>query len=63
MAERTYRTIFGDARAMLLSSPLPSNFYPLAIEHAVLLRNLLPKGQRKLSGKNDDHKIILVVEN
>ena len=49
MAEKTYRTIFGDARAMLTSSPLPTNFYPLAIEHAVLLRNLLPKGERKLS--------------
>ena len=40
-AERTYRTMFNDARAMLLSSPLPAIYYPLAIEHAVLIRNLL----------------------
>ena len=48
-AERTYRTMFNDARAMLLSSrsPLPVTYYPLAMEHAVLIRNLLPKGKKK----------------
>ena len=49
MAERTYRTIFADARAMLNTSPLPNNYYPLAIAHSVFLRNLIPKGARKLS--------------
>ncbi len=27
-AERAYRTCFNDARAMLMSSPLPSTYYP-----------------------------------
>ena len=48
-AERTYRTCFNDARAMLMSSPLPATYYPLAIEHAVLIRNLLPRENRKIS--------------
>ncbi len=30
-AKRSYRTCFNDARAMLMSSPLPSTYYPLAI--------------------------------
>ena len=55
--------MFNDARAMLLSSPLPITYYPLAMEHAVLIRNLLPKGKReksayeKLTGK-DPRKIL-----
>ena len=59
-AERTYRTMFNDARAMLLSSPLPVTYFPLAMEHAVLIRNLLPKGKReksayeKLTGKDQE---------
>ena len=48
-AERTYRTMFNDARAILLSSPLPATYYSLAIEHATLIRNLLPRGNRKIS--------------
>ena len=49
MAERTYRTIFADARAMLNTSPLSNDYYPLAITHAVMLRNLIQKGNRKMS--------------
>ena len=62
-AERAYRTCFNDARAILISSPLPSTYYPLVIEHSVMVRNLLPKGKREksayemLTGK--DPKIIL----
>ena len=48
-AERNYRTIFGDARAILMSSPLSETYYPLAIAHAVMIRNLLPRGERKIS--------------
>ena len=62
-AERTYRTMFNDARAILLSSPLPATYYSLAIEHATFIRNLLPRGNRKLSAyamltKKDSNKII-----
>ena len=62
-AERTYRTIFNDARAILLSSPLAETYYPLAIQHAVMVRNLLPKGKREKSAyemltKKDPNKII-----
>ena len=46
-----------------MSSPLPSTYYPLAIEHSVMVRNLLPKGIRKLSAyeilTGKDPKIIL----
>ena len=55
--------MFNDARAILLSSPLPATYYPLAIAHAALIRNLLPRGEREksayemLTGK--DPKIIL----
>ena len=34
---------------MLNTSPLPNDYYSLAITHAVLLRNLIPKGNRKQS--------------
>ena len=62
-AEKNYRTIFNDARAILMSSPLPETYYPLAIEHAVMVRNLLPKGNRKISAyelltKQDPIKIL-----
>ena len=48
-AEKTYRTTFGDARAILMSSPLSETYYPLAIEHAVMIKNFLPRGERKIS--------------
>ena len=34
---------------MLLRRPLITTYYLLAIEHAVLIRNLLPRGERKIS--------------
>ena len=46
-----------------MSSPLAETYYPLAIQHAVMVRNLLPKGKREnsayemLTGK-DSKKII-----
>ena len=62
-AERAYRTMFNDARAILMSSPLSETYYPLAVEHSVLVRNLIPKGNRKISAyemltKKDPNKIL-----
>ena len=50
MAERTFRTIFNDARSMLSSTTaLDETHWPLALQHSILVRNLLPKGEKKLS--------------
>ena len=54
-AERLWRTLHSDARAMISSASqiqdtiIDDSYWPLAIQHAALLRNLIPTGNRKIS--------------
>ena len=54
-AERTWRTLGNDGRAIMSSAKqisdtiLDDSYWPLAMLHAAFLRNLTPRGNRKIS--------------
>ena len=54
-AERTWRTLGNDGRAMMSSAKqirdtiLDDSYWPLAMLHASFLRNLTPRGNRQIS--------------
>ena len=51
VAERSWRTLMGMVRCMLLRSKLPKTLWPLAVKHAEDVLNSLPRATIKKEGK------------
>ena len=50
IAERTIQTLFDTVRALLGQAAMPQSYWPIALQHAVYLRNILPTAA--LGGKS-----------